>query len=98
MWWNKKKVINVKTKEQIKTEKILRDAQNKVYKEIITAINNEDEELAKKWLDLFERINRYSYEWWDNYGEERFRHLLFIKWVDSTSMSTSPLTVAVAYR
>jgi len=63
MWWNKKKVINVKTKEQIKTEKILRDAQNKVYKEMITAINNEDEELAKKWLDLFERFNRYSYEW-----------------------------------
>ena len=68
MWWNKKKEhIETEGEKQIRKalkekKKRLSVAKDKAFDEILTAVNNEDVDLAKKWIDFYDRLERYKYE------------------------------------
>ena len=62
MWWNKKveEKPELTEEQQIKKQK-LQDDKHKVWETVTEAINNNEPELALKWLGLYERIKDYRW-------------------------------------
>ena len=56
-----KNVVEKKRAERKKRETILEKTKNKVWKEIVTAVNEENTEKAEKWLDIFDKLDRFYY-------------------------------------
>ena len=63
MWWNKKKVEEKVelTEEQKDKIKALTDLKQTVFDNVFKAIEDNDVKSADNWLDLFEKIKNYRY-------------------------------------